>query len=75
MEMRFSADAMIKRVKAEGREDMLDGEVMELIRKLDGKVGNDYNWNSFVYGDDVVWIPEDDDCEGAYVARCDCEYV
>ncbi len=75
MDMRFSAEAMLKRVKAEGKEDLLDAEVLDLIHKLDGRIGNDYNWNSFVHGEDVVWIPEDGDCPGAYVARCDCKYV
>lgn len=79
MYMKFSADAMLKRVKAEGKEALLDDGVLELIGKLDGKIGSDYNWDSFVYGRDVVWIPgeqlPDEDFDGTYVARCDCKYI
>lgn len=69
----FRAEKMLKRVKKEGLEHLLDAEMMELIKKLDGKQGNDFNWESMVKGNDLVWIPEDDDHEGTYVARCDCE--
>lgn len=79
MMMKFSAEKMLARVKDEGLEHMLDDDVIELINKLDGKVGNDYNWEAFVKGHDVVWIPgdqlPDEDFAGTYVARCDCECV
>lgn len=69
----FRAEKMLKRVKAEGLEHLLDDQMIALIWKLDGKEGNDFNWESMVKGNDLVWIPEDVDHEGTYVARCDCD--
>ena len=40
------------------------------MKKLDGKVGNDYNYVSFVYGLPLVWI-EDEEVK-AYVNLADC---
>ena len=74
MEMIFKAQKMIDRIKREGRENLLDEDTIKFIWKLDGKRGNDYNWQSFVHGDDVVWIEKDEEQNGAYVARCDCVY-
>lgn len=71
----FRAEKMIARVTKEGMADLLDAETLEKIYKLDGKIGNDYNWESFVKGSDLVWIPKDEDTEGAYVARVDTEPV
>lgn len=47
--------------------------MIALIKKLDGKVGNDYNWESFVRDNPLVWIPADEDQNGTYVALCDCD--
>lgn len=69
----FRAEKMLKRVKKEGLEHLLDEKTLELIKKIDGKEGNDFNWQSIVHGEDVVWIPKGDDHEGIYVARCDCD--
>lgn len=69
----FRAEKMLKRVKAEGLEHLLDDQTIALIWKLDGKEGNDFNWESVVKGEDLVWISECDEHEGCYVARCDCE--
>ena len=73
MERTFRAEKMLRRIKEENREHLLDDDVVSLIKKLDGKVGNDYNWQSFVYDEPVVWIPADDDQDGTYVALCDCD--
>lgn len=65
---------MIDRVTKEGHAFLLDKEgVMELIRKLDGKTGTDYNWESVTKGVEVVWIPADEEQGGTYVALCDCD--
>lgn len=69
MELTFRAEKMLNRVKKEGREHLLDDATMELIKRLDGKKGNDYNWQSVVNFEDVVYIAEED----VYVARCDCD--
>lgn len=73
MERTFRAEKMFARIKRENREHLLDEETVNLIKTLDGKVGNDYNWQSFVYDEALVWIPADDDQEGTYVALCDCD--
>lgn len=69
----FRAEKMLARVKREGLDHLLDDETVALIRKLDGKTGNDYNWESFVHGNDLVWIEADEDQNGTYVALCDCD--
>lgn len=73
MERTFRAKKMLERIKAEGKQDMLDEGTVEFIKMLDGKVGNDYNYRSFVYGEPLVWIEKDEDQDGTYVALCDCE--
>lgn len=69
----FRAEKMIARIKAEGRGDLLDADTLAFIHLLDGKVGDSYNWQSVVHDEELVWIPKDDDQEGAYVALCDCD--
>lgn len=72
----FRAEKMLKRVKAEGKEHLLDEETVALIKSLDGKQGSDYNWESFVNGQELVWIEPGalgGDFKGAYVALCDCD--
>lgn len=77
MERTFRAKRMLDRVEQEGLTDHLDKGMTELIWKLDGKKGNDYNWESFVNGSPLVWIPAealpDEDFTGTYVALCDCD--
>lgn len=73
MERIFRAEKMLARIKKEGREHLLDAESLELMKKLDGKKGDDRNWESFVKDEPLVWIPAGDDHDGAYVALCDCE--
>ena len=73
MERTFRMQKMLDRLEREGRSHEIQPEDFELMKKLDGKKGNDYNWRSFVYGEDLVWIEADEDQDGAYVALCDCE--
>ena len=77
MERVFRAEKMLKRVHDEGLEEYLDDGIVELIHKLDGKVGQDYNWESFINDNPLVWISgdalPDEDFEGTYVALCDCD--
>ena len=73
MQRTFRAEKMLARIKAEGKQDLLDEETVAFIRLLDGKVGTDHNWRSQVHGDPLVWIEKDEDQNGTYVALCDCE--
>lgn len=72
MRMVFSAEKMLKRLEEEGRMNEVRKEDRELMEKLDGKVGNDYNWESFVHDKNLVWIEKGPDNPGAYVCREDC---
>lgn len=73
MKVIFRAAKMIDRVKAEGKGDMLDPKTLEFINKLDGKIGDDYNWRSVVRGEPLVFISPDADQDGTYVNVVDCE--
>ena len=73
MERIFRAKKMLDRVKAEGKENLLDDETIAFIVKLDGKKANDYNWASVVRDEPLCWIAPDEDQNGTYVALCDCE--
>lgn len=76
MKMRFSKDKMLARLENEGRMHLVGPEELALMDKLDGKVGNDYNWESVTKGENLVWIPADEDLEeGEYVCRLDCTVV
>lgn len=69
----FRKQKMIDRLEKEGRITEVQKEDYELMDKLDGRKANDYNYRSFVYGDNLSWIEPFDDCEGAYVCTEDCE--
>ena len=69
----FRASKMLDRIKREGREHMLDKASLELIHKLDGKTGTDYNWANYVNDEPLVWIPAGDGYEGTYVNVADCD--
>ncbi len=79
MERVFKGEKMLARLEKEGRMSEVRDCDFALIRFLDGKVGNDYNWESVVKGSPLVWIEGSDEIfegekfEGAYVALCDCE--
>lgn len=70
----FRAEKMLKRIEKNSEAmKYLDDEMRELILKLDGKQGNDYNWESVVMGNPLVWIEADEDTSGTYVALVDCD--
>ena len=74
MERTFRMSKMLARLEKEGRMGEVTPEDLDLMKKLDGKVGNDYNWQSFVNNLPLVWIEK---CEevpsGAYVNVEDCD--
>lgn len=65
----FKAQKMIDRIKSEGREALLDEPTLQTIRALDGKTGTDYNWQSVVNNENMVWIEE----AQMYVNKNDCD--
>ena len=71
MDYRIVAEKMINRIRREGRSDMLTEETVSFIHSLDGKVGTDYNWQSQVMGEPLVWLQE----AQTYVNIVDCEVV
>ena len=79
MQRTFRAEKMIARLTEEGRMNEVGDSDMALIKFLDGKKGNGYNWESFVNGNPLVWISASDEkfegkkFDGAYVALCDCD--
>ena len=70
--MKFSKDKMIARIKKEGREDMIDGEVMAIMDNLDGQTAEASNWRRVVHGEPVMWVVGKDG-HGTYVNEDDCE--
>ena len=78
MERIFRASKMLTRLENEGRMNEVTADDMALIKFLDGKHGNDYNWASFVKGEPLVWIEGGDTFdgkpfEGTYVNEVDCD--
>lgn len=73
MERIFRKQKMIDRLTKEGRLNQVHAEDYELMDKLDGHKANDYNYRSFVFGDNLSWIEPFEGCEGAYVCTEDCE--
>lgn len=69
----FRMKKMLDRLEAEGRMNEVQPEDLELMKKLDGKQGNDFNWASTVRGEPLVWIEKEEETPGAYVALCDCD--
>lgn len=69
MDYTFRAQKMIDRIKAEGRGELLDEATLKTIWSLDGKVGTDYNWQSVVHDENLVWIED----AKMYVNKNDCE--
>lgn len=79
MERTFRANKMLARLEKEGRIDEVRDEDRAFMEFLDGRKGNDYNWESFVNDNPLVWIEGTDEefegrkFTGAYVALADCE--
>ena len=69
----FRMKKMLDRLEREGRMNEVEPEDLELMKKLDGKEGSDYNYRSFVYDEPLVWIAEGEGNPGAYVNVCDCD--
>lgn len=69
----FRKEKMINRLKKEGRIDQVRPEDYELMDLLDGEQGNDYNWESVVKDNPLVWIEATDKHGGAYVCLEDCD--
>lgn len=69
----FRAEKMLTRLEREGRMNEVTKEDLDLIHFLDGKEGNDYNWQSVVNDEPLVWIEKDGDFNGVYVALVDCD--
>lgn len=72
MERTFRKAKMLARLEKEGRMNEVTQADLDLMTELDGLKGSDYNWRSFVYGDNLVWI-ERDGKNGAYVCAEDCD--
>lgn len=69
----FRAEKMLARLEREGRMDMVDEKTREFIMMLDGKEGTDYNYQSVVNDEPLVWIEADKDQSGTYVNIEDCD--
>lgn len=70
--MVFKKEKMLARIKAEGREEMVDGTVLAILENLDGQTANASNWRRQVYGEPVLWVVGKNG-EGEYVNEKDCE--
>lgn len=74
----FRAKKMLDRLEREGRMHEVRPEDYALMMFLDGKEGSDYNYQSFVHDQPLVWIAGGGDFEGkpfkgAYVNTEDCD--
>ena len=70
----FRKSKMLARLEREGRMAEVTPEDLDLMTRLDGKQGNDYNWASFVQDMPLVWIEAGKDVpKGAYVCLEDCD--
>ena len=70
--MKFVKQKMIDRIKAEGREDMIDDEVMSIMDNLDGQECQRMCWRRVVLEEPVYWVVGKNG-EGYYVNELDCE--
>lgn len=70
--MVFKKEKMLARIKAEGREEMVDGTVLAILENLDGQTATTSNWRRQVYGEPVLWVVGKNG-EGEYVNEADCE--
>ncbi len=69
MKKTFNAQKMIDRCRKEGKSDLLTPDMIAYIRSLDGQIGDTYNFESVVHGENMVWLYE----KGVYVNAVDCE--
>lgn len=68
----FRKEKMLARLEREGRMNEVTEEDIALMTELDGLTGSDYNWESVVHGNNLVWI-EKDGKGVAYVCAEDCD--
>ena len=68
---KFSKERMIKRIKEEGRVDMLTDDVIEIMDNLDGCEASNSCWRRTVFNEPVCWVIGKDGT-GAYVNERDC---
>ena len=69
----FRAAKMLARLEKEGRMNEVDEKTRAFIMMLDGKEGTDYNYQSVVNDEPLVWIEADNDQNGTYVNVMDCD--
>lgn len=70
--MKFSKEKMISRIKAEGREELIDNDVITIMDNLDGQDATASCWRRQVLGEPVLWVVGKDGT-GEYVNELDCE--
>ena len=70
--MKFSKEKMIKRITEEGRTDMIDETVLEIMDNLDGQEASASCWRRVVHDEPVLWVVGKDG-HGTYVNEKDCE--
>ena len=72
----FRMSKMLARLEKEGRTNEVTPEALEFMKLLDGRVGTDYNWQSVVHDENLVYITgKDIPHGGAYVNFNDTEAV
>lgn len=69
--MKFSKEAMIKRLTEDGRADMITDDIIAIMDNLDGQEASENCWNRQVKGEPVLWVIGKDG-HGEYVAEADC---
>ena len=71
--MKFSKEKMIERITREGRMEMIDEIVVEMMDNLDGQVASDRagRWMPHMIGKPVMWVIGKDGL-GEYVLGEDC---
>ncbi len=73
MNRTFRMNKMLARLEKEGRLSEVTTQIMELMTRLDGRTGTDYNWQSVVGDEPLVLIRDDDFPHGVYVNVDDCD--
>ena len=68
---KFSKQKMLDRIKQEGRMDLVDDTVKEMMDNLDGMEANPSCWQRVVHQEPVMWVVGRDG-NGAYVNENDC---
>ena len=69
----FRMQKMLDRLEKEGRIGDVTPDALEIMKKLDGQVGTDYNWQSVVNDEPLVFVRCDAIPEGTYVNYADTE--